>query len=61
MLMPSVWQERYAAKLKSAQEALSVVRRGFQVFISSPPAQSRFLLEALARLSAQWGDGDVCG
>jgi acyl-CoA hydrolase/ribosomal protein S18 acetylase RimI-like enzyme len=52
----SPWQERYANKVKTAEQAVSIVRPGQRVFIGSGAAEPQTLVEAL---SAQPGLRDT--
>lgn len=42
------WQERYADKIRSAAQAVSVIRHGCRVFIGSGAAEPQSLVEALS-------------
>ncbi len=47
------WRERYAAKLRSADEALRVVRSGQHIFVGSGAAAPQFLVEHLMARAEQ--------
>jgi acyl-CoA hydrolase/GNAT superfamily N-acetyltransferase len=47
------WRQRYADKLRSADEALKVVRSGQHIFVGSGAAAPQFLVERLTARSAQ--------
>jgi len=50
------WQTRYAAKVKSADDALAEIQSGERIFIGSGAAEPQVLVDALVkRASAVWG------
>lgn len=50
------WQKRYAAKVKTAEDALAGVQSGERIFIGSGAAEPQVLVNALVkRASAVWG------
>jgi acyl-CoA hydrolase/RimJ/RimL family protein N-acetyltransferase len=53
------WQERYAHKLKSARQALGVVKRGDSVFIGSGAAVPQLLVKTLAEMSMEFADNEI--
>ena len=53
------WQERYAKKVKSARQALRVVKRGDSVFVGSGAGVPQLLVEELARMSAEFADNEI--
>ena len=53
------WQERYATKVKTAREALRVVKRGDSVFVGSGAGVPQLLVEELARMSAEFADNEI--
>jgi acyl-CoA hydrolase/GNAT superfamily N-acetyltransferase len=53
------WQERYATKVKTARQALRVVKRGDSVFVGSGAGVPQLLVEELARMSAEFADNEI--
>jgi acyl-CoA hydrolase/GNAT superfamily N-acetyltransferase len=53
------WQERYAEKVKTARQALRVVKRGDSVFVGSGAGVPQLLVEELARMSAEFADNEI--
>lgn len=53
------WQERYADKVKTARQALRVIKRGDSVFIASGAAVPQRLVEELARMSMEFADNEI--
>lgn len=53
------WQERYADKVKTARQALRVIKRGDRVFIGSGAAEPQLLVEELARMSMEFADDEI--
>lgn len=57
--MPRTWQDRYADKLKTGEEALSCIQRGQQIYVGSGAATPRRLLAGLSELAAAWRDREA--
>lgn len=55
----SDWRQRYSAKLVSAAEAVSGIRRGQRVFIGSGAAEPQALVAALARRGEELADNQI--
>ncbi len=53
------WQERYSDKVKTAREALRVIKRGDSVFIGSGAAEPQLLVAELARMSMEFADTEI--
>jgi acyl-CoA hydrolase/GNAT superfamily N-acetyltransferase len=53
------WQERYAKKVKTARQALRVVKRGDSVFVGSGAGVPQLLVEELARMSGEFADNEI--
>jgi acyl-CoA hydrolase/GNAT superfamily N-acetyltransferase len=53
------WQERYGDKVKTARQALRIVKRGDSVFIGSGAAAPQLLVEELARMSQEFADTEI--
>ena len=54
-LMPD-WQERYADKVRTAEHAVSTIRRGDKVFIGSGAAEPQILVKALIDSAGRLAD-----
>jgi len=59
MSAASDWKVRYAAKLVSAVEAVSGIRRGQRVFIGSGAAEPQSLVSALAERGGELADNQI--
>lgn len=53
------WQERYAAKVCSAEQAIGRIAAGRRIFIGSGAAAPAALVDALVRDGARFADDDV--
>jgi acyl-CoA hydrolase/GNAT superfamily N-acetyltransferase len=53
------WQERYSHKLKTARQALGIVKRGDSVFIGSGAAVPQRLVATLAEMSQEFADNEI--
>jgi acyl-CoA hydrolase/GNAT superfamily N-acetyltransferase len=53
------WQERYGHKLKTARQALGIVKRGDSVFIGSGAAVPQLLVATLAEMSQEFADNEI--
>ena len=53
------WQERFADKLKTAEEALASVRSGSHVFVGSGAAEPGLLVQALVDMAPRLSDTEV--
>ena len=53
------WQERYAEKLKTVQEALRAIKRGGHIFIGSGAASPQLLIEEMARQADDFVDTEI--
>ncbi|GAB4295155.1 MAG: hypothetical protein Kow0090_10020 [Myxococcota bacterium] len=55
-MMPKRWREKYAAKLTSAEEALSNIRNGQTIYIGSGAGEPSFLTDVLAEMAPKFQD-----
>jgi len=53
------WRERYRHKIRSADQAVSVVSRGSHVFVGSGCAEPQVLVRALARRAGELADTEI--
>ncbi len=49
------WQQRYASKRRTAIAAMSLIKRGDNVFVSAWPFRPALLVSALRELAGRWG------
>ncbi|MBN1955401.1 MAG: GNAT family N-acetyltransferase [Anaerolineae bacterium] len=56
---PVSWKELYAGKIKTAQEAVAVIRQGAHVFIGSGAASPQCLIEAMAARADELMDTEI--
>lgn len=54
------WMQRYADKVKTAEEAISRIRPGDRVFIGSACGEPQELVRAMGRLAGQLIDTEIC-
>ncbi len=57
--MATQWQERYADKLTTAREAISLIRRGDRVFIGSACGEPQELVRALTHFGEDLADTEI--
>ena len=51
--MTTAWQQRYADKIRTAQQAVAAIERGQRVFISSACGEPQELVRALGRYDSK--------
>jgi acyl-CoA hydrolase/GNAT superfamily N-acetyltransferase len=59
VMQKTPWQEHYADKLKTARQALGIIKRGDSVFIGSGAAVPQLLVKTLAEMSLDFADNEI--